>query len=211
MKGTKTIQRGSSFAKLGKEKEKTNLPPIKADAGFNSQTGSRGATPPVVSESASQLPSIRPPSAKIIDTSTRIQLSSSQKEISSSDSQNFDQSADSIHVDLTVESREEKNDSPAEDQENLLVNDIEYSSDDRVFVPLSSSSQIEIEDPERQYWQTHAAPRKNPPNVAKEALKRMQAASTSKKLDFSEMGLMSLPEKVALPFPYSLSQATSES
>ena len=199
-KSTKPVQRGNSTKIINPVNDKSGLPPIKSDVGGStSRSASRGATPPVSVESTGlNLPAIRPPSAKVFDTTTRVQIKDREKDASShSDRETPHQAAEeeAHKIDQELQAAQNVTQTESEEQETSALNESDHSSED-AFLLLSSSSRIEIEDPERQYWMVHTAPHKNAPNIAKEALKRMQAASASKKLDFSDMGLVSIPDKV---------------
>jgi len=220
MRTAKPVQRGGSSKKIQNEASKIGFPPIKSDAAAGSRSASRGATPKgtgsnsQLDEPSTQLPSIRPPSAKNIDTKTRVQLHGRQHQ----PSEVLDQADRSFVESRPTEPSTEEEASPAdvhpvdqgeaeriqsdalvdqeEQHESTGFSESDYGSE--AFLMLSKNSQIELEDPELQYWRVHSAPPKNTPNVGKEALKRMQAAAASKKLDFSEMGLVSIPEKVSI-------------
>lgn len=174
------------------------FPPIRSDAiGIASRSVSRGPTPTAsVETSGVNLPSIRPPSARVVDTITRVQIKDREKK-SSTGSEVV--GLNRAEILKSEDGQAPKPESVAEPEEPDIdaFNDNAQTPEDE-YCLLSSTSHIDIEDPERQYWMVHAAPNKNPTNTAKEALKRMQAASSSKKLDISDIGLFSIPDKVKI-------------
>ncbi len=197
MKGSKSIERSNSTSKSKKTITKDSLPPIRADSidalgsGASSKSNSRSATPAAEPSTSTQiLPPIRPVSAtKLIDSTTRVQLQEQLRDKSgTSDPVNF--------VDGENEGQVTQDDIAAEDHYTGKENEVIDSVSDTLI--CSGDSQTEIEDPEKQYWRIHSGPPKNSSNVAKEALKRIQTAVASKKMDLSEMDLIAIPEKVFL-------------
>lgn len=206
-KYTKPVQRGNSSKNNNPDELKT-LPPIRNDgSGTASKSVSRGPTPTAAEGSGVNLPSIRPPSARVVDTTTRVQIKDRERQLSIGSEVGSNPVSDEIlkaEDDLQAaqpEAAQPESGAEPEDPDIDTWNDNVHRSEDETLL-LSSSSHIEIEDPERQYWLIHAAPHKNPPNVTKETLKRIQAASASKKLDISDVGLFSIPDKVKIHSTY---------
>jgi hypothetical protein len=143
------------------------------------------------------LPPIRPTSAnRAVDSATKVQLQEHLRDNSgTSDPEifmpgafsNYDKEDQLAHDAITALNHTEG--------EHDVTHDVIPSSATDVLL-CSSGSQTEIEDPEKEYWRVHSRPPKNASNVTKDALERMQTASTSKKLDLSEIDLVAIPEKV---------------
>jgi hypothetical protein len=200
MKGSKSIERSNSSSKSKKTVSKDGLPPIStysngsSGEGTASKSNSRSATP--VTNSTQILPPIRPVSAtKVVDSTTRVQLQGQLRDKSgTSDPEHIADGIVGIDEDQLLQNDFTDSNQAEQELEDMDARIPGPESD--TLLTVSSDSKTEIEDPEKHYWRTHSGPPKNSSNVAKEALKRIQTALTSKKMDLSEMDLMAIPEKV---------------